>query len=427
MIETFTSGFGDDLFIFPEDRSPPKSSLALLRPDFAIEGDCQMDQTSSSTLSANTLHCALELSKKSWLLAIQFPDREQPSVYSIEGGDTEKLMAKLIAARDCWAKVSGALPVITLCYEVGYDAFWLARFLKARGIECLVIDPGSLQVNRRGRRVKTDRVDVKVLLRILIAWCRGERHVWSLVRIPSIDEEDLRRSHRERSRLVRERTAHINRIKGLLFAQGIRGINVKSQYKTLAVDKLVTGDGHRLPPRLACEIAREIQRLAVVQEQIAKIERERDTVPTLCEATERKRHLLLLQLKSIGPAISALLSREVYYRQFANRRQVGSFLGLTPSPYNSGEEERCQGISRAGSGHVRAIMIETAWLWIRHQPKSALTRWFVERTAGQSTRMRKIMIVAVARKLAIALWRYVEHGLVPQGAILNPPMTGNAR
>ena len=196
----------------------------------------------------------MELSKKSWLLAIQFPDREQPSLYSIESGNTEKLMAKLIAARDSWAKVSGAPATITLCYEVGHDAFWLARFLKAHGIECLVIDPGSLQVNRRGRRVKTDRVDVKMLLRALIAWCRGERHVWSLVRIPSVDEEDLRRSHRERSRLVRERTAHINRIKGLLFAQGIRGINIKSQYKTLAVDKLVTGDGHRLPPRLSCEV-----------------------------------------------------------------------------------------------------------------------------------------------------------------------------
>ena len=150
-------------------------------------------------------------------------------------------MAKLAAARECWTKVSGAVPVITLCYEVGHDAFWLARFLKARLVECLVIDPGSLQVNRRGRRVKTDRIDVKVLLRTLIAWCRGERHVWSLVRIPSIDEEDLRRSHRERGRLVRERTAHINRIKGLLFGQGIRRINVKSKYKTLAVDKLVTG------------------------------------------------------------------------------------------------------------------------------------------------------------------------------------------
>jgi transposase len=380
-----------------------------------------MDQATPSIASANILHCALELSKKSWLLAIQFPDREQPSLYPIAGGDAEKLIAKLTQARDRWAKTSGALPMITLCYEVGYDAFWLARFLKARGVECLVIDPGSLQVSRRGRRVKTDRVDVKTLLRTLIAWCRGERHVWSLVRIPSIDEEDLRRSHRERSRLVRERTAHINRIKGLLFAQGVRDINVKSRYKTLAVDELVTGDGHRLPPRLAGEIAREIQRLATVQEQIAEIERERDAAPTTCEATERKRDLLS-QLKSIGPAISAFLSREVYYRQFANQRQVGSFLGLTPSPYDSGEEERCQGISRAGSGHARAVMIETAWLWIKHQPKSALSRWFVERTAGQSKRVRKIMIVAVARKLAIALWRYVELGLVPQGAILNPRM-----
>ena len=170
-----------------------------------------MDWTSCPAVSRHTLHCALELSKNSWLLAIQFPDREQPSVYSIEGGDTEKLMAKLTAARDCWAKVIGSLPVITLCYEVGYDAFWLARFLRAHGIECLVIDPGSVQVNRRGRRVKIDRVDVKMLLRTLIAWCRGERHVWSLVRIPSIDEEDLRRSHRERSRLVRERTGHADR------------------------------------------------------------------------------------------------------------------------------------------------------------------------------------------------------------------------
>jgi transposase len=378
-------------------------------------------QATPSTVSANILHCALELSKKSWLLAIQFPDREQPSVYPIAGGDTDKLIATLTAARDRWAKTSGALPRIKLCYEVGYDAFWLARFLNARGIECLVIDPGSLQVSRRGRRVKTDRVDVKTLLRTLITWCRGERHVWSLVRIPSIAEEDLRRSHRERSRLVRERTAHINRIKGLLFGQGIRDIDVKSRYKTLVADKLVTGDGHCLPPRLAGEIAREIQRLAMVQEQIAEIERERDTAPTTCEATERKR-ALLSQLKSIGPAIAAFLSREVYYRQFANQRQVGSFLGLTPSPYDSGEQERCQGISRAGSGHARAVMIETAWLWIKHQPKSALTQWFVERTAGQSKRVRKIMIVAVARKLAIALWRYVELGLVPQGATLNPRM-----
>ena len=210
-----------------------------------------MDHAITDTPAETILHGALELSKNSWLLALQFPDRPQPSLYPIRGGDTEGLMAKLTAARDRWAKMSGKSPSIVVCYEAGYDAFWLARFLKARGIECLVVDAASMQVNRRARRAKTDRIDVGMLLRALIAWGQGDRHVWSVVRIPSVDEEDLRRSHRERDRLVRERTAHINRIKGLLFGQGIRGINVKSKYKTLQIDKLVTGDGRPLPPRLA--------------------------------------------------------------------------------------------------------------------------------------------------------------------------------
>lgn len=365
----------------------------------------------------NTLYGALELSKNRWILSLQFPDHQQPSLYPITGGDAEGLMLKLAAARDRWAKVSGKSPSIMVCYEAGYDAFWLARFLKARGIECLVVDPASLQVNRRGRRAKTDRIDVGSLLRSLIAWCRGERHVWSVVRIPSVDEEDLRRSHRERSRLIRERTSHINRIKGLLFGQGIRGINVKSRYYTLKLEELVTGDGRPLPPRLAHEIAREIARLALVQEQLAAIQRERDEASTPCLQTEKKRGQLLL-LRGIGPTVSAVMAREVYYRQFDNRRQVAGFLGLATSPYDSGAIERSQGISRAGSGPVRATMLQAAWLWIKHQPKSALSRWFFERTTGQSGRVRKIMIVAVARKLAIALWRYLEHGLVPQGAIL---------
>jgi transposase len=272
------------------------------------------------------------------------------------------------------------------------------------------------------RRVKTDRADLKKLLRTLSAWRRGEQHVWSVLRIPTIEEEDLRRSHRERRRLIGERTAHTNRITGLLFAQGILVGKITS--KSLAIEKLVTGDGHRLPPRLAAEITREMQRLATVEQQIDAIEKEPDTAPTTCKETEKKRHL---QLKSIGPANAALLSREVYYHHFDNQRQVGSFLGLTPSPFKSGEEERCQGISRAGSGRVRAVMIEAAWLWVQHQPKSALTRWFNERTAGQSKRVRKIMIVALARKLAIVLWRFVELALVPEGAILSPCVIAKAR
>ncbi len=374
-----------------------------------------MTTSPTATSGEQTLYCALELSKNSWLLAIQFPGRDNPSLHPIRGGDAEQLMVKLDAAQDRLTKISGQVPRVILCYEAGYDGFWLARFLEQCGIECLVMEPASLQVNRKARRVKTDRIDVEKLLHALIAWCRGERHVCSMVVIPSAEEEDLRRSHRERDRLIRERTAHINRIKGLLFGQGIRGINVKSRYKTLTPADLVTGDGRPLPERLAREIAREIQRVALVQEQLREIERDRDLAPTPCAATERKRHQLL-RLNGIGLASAAILAREVYYRQFANRRQVGSYLGVTPSAYDSGESRRSQGISKAGNSLARSVMIQVAWFWLRHQPESELTKWFRRRTEGQSKRMRRVMIVALARKLAIALWRYLETGLIPQGA-----------
>jgi len=372
----------------------------------------------SATISnEQSIYAALELSKNSWLLAIQVPERDNPSLHTIKGGDTDGLMAKLDAARDRVVKLTGQTSTVTLCYEAGYDGFWLARFLEQRGLECLVMEPASLQVNRRARRVKTDRIDVENILHTLIAWSRGERHVCSMVVIPSIDEEDLRRSHRERDRLIRERTAHINRIKGLLFGQGIRGINVKSRYQTLTPAALVTGDGRPLPERLGREITREIERLALVQVQIAEIEHERDKTPTSCEVTERKRHQLLC-LKGMGPALSSTLTREVYYRRFANRRQVASYIGITPSAYDSGEGHRSQGISKAGNRLARVAIVEAAWLWLRHQPDSALSQWFHERTQGQKGRIRRVMIVALARKLAIALWRYLETGLIPEGASL---------
>jgi len=376
-----------------------------------------MTQFPVSTSNEQSIYAALELSKNSWLLAIQVPGRDNPSLYPIGGGNAEGLMAKLDAARNRLAKVSGQTPKVTLCYEAGYDGFWLTRFLEQRGIECLVMEPASLQVNRRARRVKTDRIDVENILHTLIAWCRGERHVCSMVVIPSVEEEDLRRTHRERNRLVRERTAHINRIKGLLFAQGIRGINVMKDYKTLAPAELITGNGRPLPKRLGREITREIERLALVQEQLVEIEHERDQAPTPCAATERKRHDLL-RLNGIGPTVSAILAREVYYRRFTNRRQVASYIGLAPSPYDSGDGRRSQGISKAGNSLARYSLIQAAWLWLRHQPNSALTQWFHHRTEGQSKRVRCIMIVALARKLAIALWRYVELGLIPEGAVV---------
>jgi transposase len=376
-----------------------------------------MNAAYSIALPENALPCALELSKNAWLLGVQFPDRLQPSLYPVKGGDTTGLLTVLATARNRWAKVSGKPVSIIICYEAGYDAFWLARFLKSSGIECLVVDAASLQVNRRGRRAKTDRIDVGMLLRALIRWSQGEQHVWSIVRIPSVEEEDLRRSHRERERLIGERTAHVNRIKGLLFAQGIRDINVKAKYKTLDLGKLVTGDGRPLPTRLANEIAREIERLDLLQRQLARLERESIDEPTPCRTTEKKRCQLLL-LNGIGSTISAVMAREVYYRVFDNRRQIAGFLGLATSPWRSGQIEHCQGISRTGRASVRTTMIQASWLWIKHQPKSAITRWFLQRTEGQSGRIKRIMIVAVARKLAIALWRYLEQGLVPEGAKL---------
>lgn len=373
--------------------------------------------TMSTTSNEQTLYAALELSKNSWLLAIQFPDRENPSLYPIKGGDADGLMARLDAAQKRVGKVSRQMPKVILCYEAGYDGFWLVRLLEQHDIECQVMDPASLQVNRKARRVKTDRIDVEKLLQALIAWHRGEHHVCSMVVIPSAEEEDLRRSHRERNRLVHERTAHINRIKGLLVAQGIRGINVMRFYKTLAPADLVTGDGRSLPKRLGREIVRELKRLALVQEQIAEIEQERDTAPTPCAATEYKRNQLQ-RLNGIGEVSAPILAREVYYRKFTNRRQVGSYLGMTPSAYDSGDSRRSQGISKAGNSLARVTMIQVAWMWIKHQPHSALTEWFHRRTERQSKRMRRIMIVALARKLAIALWRYLETGLIPEGAVL---------
>jgi transposase len=376
-----------------------------------------MTVISATTSNEQSIYAALELSKNSWLLAIQVPGRDNASLHPLTGGDAAGLMAKLDAARHRVAKDTGQTPAVTLCYEAGYDGFWLARFLEPQGIECLVMEPASLQVNRRARRVKTDRIDVENILHTLVAWCRGERHVCSMVVIPSVEEEDLRRSHRERDRLIGERTAHINRIKGLLFGQGIRGINVKAHYKTLKPAELVTADGRPLPDYLGREITREIERLAQLQMQIVETERERDRPVTPCGETERKRHDLM-RLKGLGPSLSSTLTREVYYRKFNNRRQVASYIGITPSAYDSGEGHRSQGISKAGNRRARVAMVEAAWLWLRHQPDSALSQWFHHRTQGQKGRIRRIMIVALARKLAIALWRYLETGLIPEGANL---------
>jgi transposase len=369
-----------------------------------------MTSTDTAAEARETVYAAIELSKKTWVLGIAPPDRDRPSIYRVSGGNITELVGRLRV-------VSRNNRRIVVCYEAGYDGFWLARALAKIGIECRVLDPASIQVNRRARRVKTDRIDVLALLRALIATDRGERHVCAIVRVPSVEEEDARRSHRERQRLVRERTGHINRIKGLLFAQGIRDIKPKLRRTRIDFAALETAEGHPLPDRLRRELEREYARLALIETQLRDVEKERDMADAQDPMVDQKRQMLVA-LQGVGGTSAAILAREVFARPFASRRQLGSYLGLTPSAYDSGSMTRCQGISKAGNSWARRILIEVAWLWQKHQPASPLSHWYLQKTTGQSSRIRRIMLIALARKLAISLWRYVETGLVPEGVAI---------
>ena len=366
--------------------------------------------TSAPAETRETVYAAIELSKKTWVLGIAAPDRDRPSIHRISGGNIAELVSRLRVA----AKNNRRMLV---CYEAGYDGFWLARVLAKTGTECRVLDPASIQVNRRARRVKTDRIDVLALLRALVATDRGERHVCAIVRVPSVEEEDARRSHRERQRLIRERTGHINRIKGLLFAQGIRDIKPKLRRTRIDFAALQTAEGHPVPHRLRRELEREYARLALIETQLREVETERDTADAQDPVVERKRQMLVA-VQGVGGTSAAILAREVFARSFGNRRQLGSYLGLTPSAYDSGSVTRSQGISKAGNSWARRILIEVAWLWQKYQPASPLSAWYIQKTTGQSSRIRRIMLIALARKLAISLWRYLETGLIPEGVVM---------
>lgn len=357
---------------------------------------------------------AIELSKRSWVIGVARHDRDKPSIYRLTGGDTPGLLTRLRRTSDAKDMV--------LCFEAGHDEFWLARFLQAEGYDVRVLDPASLQVNRRARRVKTDRIDALAMLRALAAVYRGERQVCAQVRVLTVEEEDARRSHRERDRLIHERTAHVNRIKGLLFAQGIRDVEPRLRRTRIDFNELRTAEGHPIPPRLRAEMERECARLVMVEDQLRLVEKERDTADAQSSAVEQKR-LDLCRLQGIGGAASAILAREIFARSFASRRHLASYLGLTPSAYDSGTVTKCQGISKAGNSWARRILIEIAWLWLKYQPQTTLARWYTQRTQGQGARIRRIMLIALARKLAIALWRYVETGVLPEGARLSVKAT----
>ena len=373
----------------------------------------------ATTARANdiTLYASLELSKSKWVVTINNPGSEKFSKHVVEGGDGADLIELLSRSMAKAEQRYGVQVKAIVIQEAGLDGFWIYRLLLANGIESHVVDAASIAVNRRHRRAKTDAIDGEMLLRTLMAWARGERRVCSMVRAPSREDEDRRRLTRERGTLLKERIQHTNRVRGLLSGQGVQDYDPLRRDRFEQLEALRTGDGRDLPPMLKEEIRRELDRIALVTTQLAVVERARDALIRMDAEERNNPAALLLKLKGLGPEFASLLWLELLFRSFGNRRQVAAYGGLAPSPWQSGGVERDQGISKSGNRRLRKTMIELAWFWLRHQPDLALSRWFHARVGAAKGRIRRIAIVALARKLLVALWRYVTQGVVPEGAV----------
>ena len=365
-----------------------------------------------------TLFVSLELSRSTWVATSLALGSRKMSKHTLVGGDARKLL-DLLARLKSRAEQRIAAPVkVVAIQEVGLDGFWIHRLLEANGVESHVVDPASIAVPRRHRRAKTDAIDGETLLRTLMAWHRGEPRVCAMTVPPTPNEEDRRRVSRERATLLRERIRHTNRIRGLLFGQGITNYNPLHKNRRKGLEELRTGDGNPVPVHLKAEILREIDRLELVLRQINEIEAQRDEMLRLGQASSPV--ALLMRLKGIGPEFAAVLYLEGLFRHFENRRQLAAYAGLAPSPWKSGSVDHEQGISKAGNPRLRTTMVELAWMWVRYQPASALSCWFRQRVGSERGRMRRISIVALARKLLIALSRYINHGEIPAGAVVKP-------
>ena len=365
-----------------------------------------------------TIFVTIELSQKTWLVTLHSPDRDRISRHKVEGGDHAGLLALIESIRARAALKLGASPKVVSCYEAGYDGFWLHRLLMAAGITNYVFDPSSIAVDQRARRAKTDRVDGELLLRTLMAHLRGEPRVVRIVRVPGVEQEDARRASRERDRLVKEQTGHTNRIKALLRLLGMAVGYPRRRDWLNWLERQRDWQGQPVSPHLLAEVAREHARLMLVREQLAALEQAQAAQASAVPAAMAERRDQLQRLKALGPAFSTTLTNEVLYKDFRNRRQVGAYCGLAPSPWQSGGIDRDQGISKAGNPRARCAAIELAWLWLRHQPDSKLTQEYRRRTLNASKRIKRVAIVALARKLIVALWRYLTTGLVPEGAML---------
>lgn len=378
-----------------------------------MPADYRHDQT-AIRIDLGAIFVSLELSRATWLITSLSPGRQKMSKHRVRGGDIAGLLACFAELRAKAQTRTGQLFPLIVIQEAGLDGFWIHRVLQSEGIESHVVDPASIATSRRRRRAKTDKIDGEALIRALLAYKRGEPRVCAMVKAPTCREEDDRRICRERSVLTAERVAHVNRIKGLLFGQGISDYEPMHRCRRARLDELKTGDGRPLPPQLKAQVSRELDRLELLLQQLKAVEAERDA---LLASREKVPTALLLGLKGVGPEFASVLWSEGLCRSFANRRQVAAYAGLAPTPWQSGTVDREQGVSKAGNPRLRTTMIQLAWLWLRHQPDSALSRWFHERIERSRAR-RKTIIVALARKLLVALWRYVTAGIVIEGATM---------
>lgn len=363
---------------------------------------------------------SLELSRSIWLITSLTPGGgEKMSKHSVQAGDTAALLARFSELKRKASERTGKLFPIVVIQEAGLDGFWLHRVLQGEGVESHVVDPASIATSRRRRRAKTDGIDGEALLRALLAYKRGEPRVCAMVKAPTPEEEDRRRICRERKVLIAERVKHVNRVKGLLFSQGVSGYEPMRRDRRQRLDELTTGDGRPLPVHLKTQIGRELDRLELLLDQIKQAEAERDALLAAPQAADPSAAgRILLEFKGIGAEFAAGLWLEALFRHFSNRRQLASYAGLAPTPWQSGSVDREQGVSKAGNPRLRTTLIQLAWLWLRHQPQSALARWFNERVNRNGGRMKKSAIVALARKLLVALWKYVTAGVVVEGAVM---------
>ena len=364
-----------------------------------------------SSVSEPTLYVAFELSKKEWKLAMTSGFGVQPWLRTVASRDWPGVERGIARGRARFG-LSATAPVVS-CYEAGRDGFWIHRALVARGIQNRVVDSASIEVNRRARRAKTDRLDALKLVMMLVRVCAGETRVWSEVHVPTVAAEAARQVSRERTALTQDQTRLVNQMRGWLATWGA---TLPSRRREPWWTTVRDWAGAALPAEVQARLARAEVRLQALEAQIAALDAQQHAARTTAPAASPLRQLV--QLKGVATTgASVLLDEGLVWRAFRNRRQIGGLLGFAPTPYDSGETAREQGISRAGNARLQAVSIQLAWNWVRWQPQSALTRWY-QVNFGQGKRARRIGIVAVARKLVIALWRYVTRGVLPEGAIL---------